>query len=138
LLAAAIYHDVLPFTTPESVYFKRFIDFIAPGFQLASRQAVAGSLLDSIYAETQKEVVLKLQEEKKVTLGCDGSSDGCQEPITHVIAITKSCQPFLLREVVHRDEEHSASNILTLLDADVYSLEQVCCNFCCIFGLILV
>jgi hypothetical protein len=126
LLAEAIYYDALPFSIAESVYFKKFIDFITPGFQLSCRQTIAGSLLNSIYEETEKEVTLKLQEEQKVTLGCDGSSDGCQEPITHVIAITKTCLPLLLREVIHLDEEHSASNILTILDDDVTRLKKVC------------
>lgn len=82
-------------------------------------------MLDEVYQDVKQEVQKKLQEEQKVTLGCDGSSDGCQEPITHIVALTSNYPPFLVREVVHRDEEHSASNILGIIDEDVSNLKAV-------------
>jgi hypothetical protein len=101
------------------------LSFVAPGFQLASRKAIGGTLLNSSYERTLSQVNKTLQAERVVTLGCDGSSDGCQDPITHVVALTRNCPPFLLREVIHLEEEHSAHNITLELDKDVAELEQV-------------
>lgn len=100
--------------------------FISPGFKPVSRQTLSKSLLESTYTKTLAAVTLKLQEQKAVTLGCDGSSDGCQDPITHIVAVTKGCPPFLLREVSHYTEDHSSANILITLDEDVKYLNEVC------------
>jgi hypothetical protein len=43
----------------------------------------------------------------------DGSQDGNQEPITHIVAVTSNqWNPFFLKELTHGTEVHSANNIL--------------------------
>jgi nucleoside diphosphate kinase len=125
LIGELIYQEALPFALVESVSFQKVIAFFAPGFRVPSRQTMSGSSLQASYATTKAEVDKKLQEQKVVTLGCDGSSDGCQDPITHIIAITGDQTTFLLREVAHLEEEHSAENITLELDKDIASLATV-------------
>jgi hypothetical protein len=125
LLAEAIFYEALPFSLTESVSFKRFIAFIAPGFIMACQQTIAGPCLEKGYKATEQAVTTKLQAALQVTLGCDGSADGCKEPITHVIAIAPDCLPFLLREVPYYVEEHTHENISAVLNEDIAALEKV-------------
>ena len=125
LLGDVIFHHALPFALVESEKFAKFLAFVSPGFKFVSEETIAGPVLDKAHAKTVLQVTKKLQEQGSVTLGCDGSSDGCSDPITHVVALTRDCPPFLLREVPHLEEKHSVKNILKLLDEDVKSLEIV-------------
>ena len=125
MLSDAIFYDALPFSFIESERFQKFVQFIAPGFKLVTSHTTGETLLNAAYLKTKVRVDTKLQEQTSVTIGCDGSSDGSQDPITHIIAITNDCQPFLLREVPHLDEKHTAENITRLLDEDVAELKKV-------------
>lgn len=125
LLSQALFYDAIPFKFIESPYFRKFMDFVAPGFQLTTRGRVADHFLDISYQRIQTEVTQALKREKKITLGCDGSSDSGQEPLTHLIAIPQKNPPLLLREFVHLEEQHTAPNILKIIDAEVMQLTSM-------------
>jgi hypothetical protein len=81
-------------------------------------------LLIEAYNTTKRRVNTRLEEAKKATLGCDGSSDGCQDLITHTAGTTGNL-PFLLRKVAHLAEEHTVENIVAFLDQDIADLVKV-------------
>eukprot|EP01127_Copromyxa_protea_P013968 TRINITY_DN381_c0_g1_i18.p1 TRINITY_DN381_c0_g1~~TRINITY_DN381_c0_g1_i18.p1 ORF type:complete len:373 (-),score=46.18 TRINITY_DN381_c0_g1_i18:722-1840(-) len=126
LLANLIYNHCLPFALVDAPEFIEFVSYLSDGqFKPTTRQTLAVPTLEKIYQNTKAEVEAKLIAEKVVTLGCDGSSDGCQDPITHIIAITSDYTPFLLQEVLHNEEAHTSDLILEEIDGVVSSLSKI-------------
>jgi hypothetical protein len=58
-------------------------------------------------------IQLMNRKSEQVTLFVDGSRDGTQEPITHIVAVTTNeWVPFFIKEINHGTETHSSENIL--------------------------
>lgn len=49
----------------------------------------------------------------KATLFVDGSQDGNQGPITHIVAVQSDQTPFFIKQIHHGTETHSSENIIT-------------------------
>jgi len=95
LLARAIYNAAIPFSFVENQWFKDFLNLAAPNFEPPSEFQIGGLLLNTTFEDVKKDVDTALTESQRVTLLIDGSSDGCSDPITHVVAVTSTGTPLV-------------------------------------------
>jgi len=88
-------------------------------FQL---QQLSTTHLDTVYSDTQALVQQQLKS-TSVVLSVDESSDGAGDPIAHVIALPPSGVPFLLAEIPHYTEQHTAANLMETVSECATKLE---------------
>jgi len=67
--------------------------------------------VDQEYYRLQALIAVHLHGEQ-VTLVPDGSTDGCQESITHIMAVDSHNIPSLCKVIIHTTEEHTAQNLV--------------------------
>ncbi len=112
MLAKAIYSGAAPFTFVENPDFEAFCSFISgQTFKNPSRQLVGGDLLKEVVLETMKEVWLEIQRAQAVTFATDGTTDGCQELVSHVLAILPNHKVFLIQVICHGSEKLTGEKI---------------------------
>jgi hypothetical protein len=73
-------------------------------------------LLLAAYANTKTEMIAELQKQKECTLFIDGSADGCQDPITHIVAAVANKPPFFIKEIPHLHEPHNVENTMKIVN----------------------
>lgn len=96
LLSQCLYSSDLPFQFTESPSFQKFCASLNPDFVPPTRQSMGEGYLKKEH-DRLEETILKRLKNTQVTLVPDGSTDGCQEPITHIMALDYDNLPFLLK-----------------------------------------
>jgi hypothetical protein len=124
LLANSIFNGAIPFAFVENTAFLQFLHIVAPQFVPPSAKHVGGPLLNNKYNTVQEEVTVVLKAAEGVTLFIDGSSNGCQDPITHVVASADNT-PIFLKEVLHLDEAHTSERMLEIASECVSELATI-------------
>jgi len=115
MMADSFYDSSIPFAFAENKLFREFLLFVAPNFRPPSEEKVGNELLTSSYNKLKAQVDDVLVKEKSVVLGIDGSSDGCSDPITHIVNITPT-RVFLHEEIIYTEKAHTSENILSDLN----------------------
>jgi len=129
LLAQFIFECGLAFNIVEHPAFSKFVSKLNNNFKPVSSQTIGNKYVDESYERAQNLVQRNL-ENKTVVLSVDQSKDRNGEPIAHVVAIPPSGVPLLLKEVPHYTEDHTAQNLLSVVDECVQELEDMNSTVC--------
>lgn len=123
LLSQCLYSSDLPFQFTESPSFQKFCASLNPDFVPPTRQSMGEGYLKKEH-DRLEETILKRLKNTQVTLVPDGSTDGCQEPITHIMALDYDNLPFLLKVINHGTEEHTSEHLVTHIVECIRWLEE--------------
>jgi hypothetical protein len=124
LLSRAMFSNALDFRIVENHDFLEFLQYLNPLFKPPTRQAISDKYLPIKEARLQHKVKQHLQKQGSVVLIPDGSSDSCQEHITHVIAVPPDQKPCLLKVLNHHTDKPSAENIAASLKTTITELQK--------------
>jgi len=111
LLAQAMLECALPFAIVEHPAIVALFRKHNPSYTLPCTKTLSSTYLDTVFDTTESRVKKQLTN-TQVALSVDESSDGAGDPIAHVVAIPPSGVPFLLEEIPHYTEQHTAENLL--------------------------
>jgi len=124
LLAQTVLECALPFSLVEHPAFVTLIKKLNPQYELPCAKTLSTTQLDDIFTKTQILVNHQLKN-SSVVLSVDQSQDGAGDPIAHVVAIPPSGVPFLLEEVPHYTEQHTAENLMETITECAVKLEEI-------------
>jgi len=130
LLAQFIFHAALPFAIVEDEYFRKFCEFLRPGFKFPSRNDIATKYLDTEYTKTKLLLFEKLKSVCQCTLSVDGSDDQCNESLSNVVALCP--HPHLLGTIRFDEESQTADRILIEIDDIKKEVENIGIRVNCI------
>jgi hypothetical protein len=119
-----MFSNALAFRLVKDPDFVEFLQYINPSFKIPTRQAISDKYLSAEEARLQNKVKKHLQQQGSVVLVPDGSSDSCQEPITHIVVVPPDQNPCLYQVINHHTDKHTAENITTNLKAIMTTLHS--------------
>eukprot|EP01127_Copromyxa_protea_P010323 TRINITY_DN2511_c0_g1_i5.p1 TRINITY_DN2511_c0_g1~~TRINITY_DN2511_c0_g1_i5.p1 ORF type:complete len:594 (-),score=80.92 TRINITY_DN2511_c0_g1_i5:2252-4033(-) len=123
LLSQALFDHDIPWKFVESSGFKNFIAKLNPCFTPQTRHSLSEVYLDKEYQRLQ-DLIAQETKGDLVTLIPDGSTDGCQEPITHIMAVGSNNIPYLHKVLIHTTEKHTTENLVDKMVECVNELEE--------------